>query len=321
MPLEIDWKAQKLNKNEDFKAFSEHLSEVHFDWKIKQSEGLNRQINAYIKKYSFGECFVTDVMTLPIKGERALPHGTTKQPCYLIISYILDGKGYSISVDECHDFVKRGNLFIWNSNHPLQFESKENIRQISVFIPATYHSVAQSLIRQDQIVVIDDHDVLSNILRSTLLTLRKNAHKVRTSEERPIINVLLDLAKACTESRSATQLVKNKNPQTLLQEAQEYIEENLFDVDIGVQSISRALGISNRYLHKLFASTEMSLTKTISDKRTALAARYLSDTGLSDLSVTDIAFMIGFNDSAYFSRVFKAKYGLSPKQFRRHKFK
>ncbi len=319
MPLEIDWKAQKLNKKEDFKAFSEHLSEVHFDWNIKQGEGLKRQITASIKKYSFGECFVTDVMALPIKGERSLPNSGTTKPCYLIISYILDGTGYSISVGDSHTFVRRGNLFIWNSNHPMQFESKENIRQISIFIPATYHRVAQSLIRPDRILVLDDNDVLSNILRSTLLTLRKNAHKVRTSEERPIICSLLDLTKACTESRSATQLVKNKNPQTLLQEAQEYIEENLCDVDIGVQSISRALGVSNRYVHKLFVSTGLSLTKTISEKRTAQAARYLSDPGLDELTITDIAFMIGFNDSAYFSRVFKAKYGLSPKLFRQRK--
>lgn len=80
-----------------------------------------------------------------------------------------------------------------------------------------------------------------------------------------------------------------------------------------------ALVVSNRYVHKLFASTEMSLTKTISDKRTAQTARYLSDPGLRELSITDIAFMIGFNDSAYFSRVFKARYGLSPKQFRQRK--
>ncbi len=316
MPLEIDWKAQKLNKTEDFKAFSEHLSEVHFDWKIKQCEGLSRQINAYIKKYNFGECFVTDVMTLPIKGERSLPQGNAQQPCYLIISYILDGSGYSITVGDNHTFVKRGNLFIWNSNHPMRFESKENIRQISVFVPTDFHRVAQSLICPDRILVLDDNDVLSNILRSTLLTLRKSAHKVRTSEERPIICSLLDLTKALTESRSATQLAKNKNPQSLLQEAQEYIEENLCDVDIGVQSIARALGVSNRYVHKLFASTGLSLTKTISGKRTAQAARYLSDPGLSELTITDIAFMIGFNDSAYFSRVFKAKYGFSPKQFR-----
>ena len=200
MPLEVDWKAKLLNQNEDFKAFSEHLNEVHFNWEIKQSKGLNRQVNAYIKKYRFAQCFVTDVMTLPIKGERSLPQNTPSLSCYLIISYILDGAGYSISVGAGNTFVKRGNLFIWNSNHPLQFESKENIRQVSVFVPDSYNSAARSLIDPDRILVLDDNDVLSNILRSTVLTLRKNAHKVRASEERPIISALLDLAKACTKS-------------------------------------------------------------------------------------------------------------------------
>ena len=104
------------------------------------------------------------------------------------------------------------------------------------------------------------------------MTLRKNAHKVRASEERPIVGALLDLVIACTESRSATQIVKSKTPHSLLQEANEYIEENFFDADISVQNIASTLGVSHRYLQKLFATTGMSLTRTISNKRVDQAA-------------------------------------------------
>jgi two-component system response regulator YesN len=41
---------------------------------------------------------------------------------------------------------------------------------------------------------------------------------------------------------------------------------------------------------------------------------YLQNT---DLDIISIAYQIGFNDSNYFSRIFKKKFGIPPMEFRR----
>ncbi len=319
MPIETNWEARNLSMDEDFKAFNKYLNKVHFDWKLKSISDHNRQLNAYVKSYGLGECLLTDVLALPIKGQRSLSSRHENESCHLFISQIIDGRGYNITVGAQTSFVKRGEVFVWNSAHQMTFESKVNIRQVSLLVPTEFRNSVHQLINPDKILVLDGHDVLSNMLRYALLTLRRNAHKVTPNEERPVVNAILDLLHACIDAHSDKHIIKKKNQYALLQEANEYIEENLFDTDLSVLSISRALGISTRYLHKLFATTPLSLTKTISEQRTRQAAHFLANTEFSQLSVTDIAFMVGFNDSAYFSRVFKKKFGLPPLQFRQLK--
>ena len=51
-------------------------------------------------------------------------------------------------------------------------------------------------------------------------------------------------------------------------------------------------------------------------KRVAEAKKLLS---YSNLSLTDIAIMVGFNNSQYFSKVFKEVAGISPKVYRKSK--
>ncbi|MEM6804325.1 MAG: helix-turn-helix transcriptional regulator [Bacteroidota bacterium] len=39
---------------------------------------------------------------------------------------------------------------------------------------------------------------------------------------------------------------------------------------------------------------------------------------ISDLSISEIAYETGHTDPSYFSKTFKSKYGLSPKEFRQN---
>ncbi|MBP3742789.1 MAG: helix-turn-helix transcriptional regulator, partial [Treponema sp.] len=52
----------------------------------------------------------------------------------------------------------------------------------------------------------------------------------------------------------------------------------------------------------------------VSDKRLEKARQLLEST---DLSIKEITAEVGYNDQNYFSRIFKNKYGLSPKEYRK----
>lgn len=54
----------------------------------------------------------------------------------------------------------------------------------------------------------------------------------------------------------------------------------------------------------------------ISDKRLEKSRQLLETT---DLSIKEITADVGYNDQNYFSRIFKNKYGLSPKEYRKVK--
>ena len=56
----------------------------------------------------------------------------------------------------------------------------------------------------------------------------------------------------------------------------------------------------------------MGVVEFIRDSRLQKAALYLSQ---QKLSVTEIMYMVGFTTASYFSKCFKAKYGVSPSEY------
>lgn len=81
-----------------------------------------------------------------------------------------------------------------------------------------------------------------------------------------------------------------------------------------VQYIAEALGVSPNYLSELLkVLTGRSTQQRIHDKLIETAKEKLSTT---DLSVTEIAYELGFRHPQSFSKLFKAKTNLSPSEFR-----
>lgn len=71
------------------------------------------------------------------------------------------------------------------------------------------------------------------------------------------------------------------------------------------------------YLSRKFKEeTGFTLTDFINKKRIDEAKIFLNK---GDISITDIAFMVGFNDINYFSKVFKKWTTLTPTEFKKRK--
>ena len=97
----------------------------------------------------------------------------------------------------------------------------------------------------------------------------------------------------------------------------EYIDQHLSDCDLSVESIARAFRCSKRNLHKLFLSHGTTIARVIWNRRLDRCHAQLSDPSMVLRTITEIAFASGFSDSHHFSRLFKARFGLSPRDFRK----
>ena len=100
-----------------------------------------------------------------------------------------------------------------------------------------------------------------------------------------------------------------QTPYKVVNEVKEYIKTH-FREDMSREQISAAVYITPNYLSKLFRSeTGMTLREYINNCRIQEAKRLLSHT---DLSVSEIAFELGFESMSYFSTVFRKICGVSP---------
>lgn len=96
------------------------------------------------------------------------------------------------------------------------------------------------------------------------------------------------------------------------------IERKLDDPDLAPAKVALAEGISERYLQKLFEGTGSSFTHYLRERRLQRTWADLSNPAEAHHSISEIAFRSGFNDSAHFSRAFRHRFGLSPREFRQH---
>ena len=95
-----------------------------------------------------------------------------------------------------------------------------------------------------------------------------------------------------------------------MQKAIDYIEDNL-DKDINFEKVSKEVGMSSFYFHRIFtAIIGISPTAYIRNRRLTVAAQEISK---SNENIVDIAFKYGFESHEAFSRAFKNFHGVVPK--------
>ncbi len=94
------------------------------------------------------------------------------------------------------------------------------------------------------------------------------------------------------------------------------VERRLDDPELTPARIAAVEGISERYLQKLFEGTGSSFTHYLRERRLQRTWADLSNPAQAHHSISEIAFRAGFNDSAHFSRAFRQRFGVSPREFR-----
>ena len=95
-----------------------------------------------------------------------------------------------------------------------------------------------------------------------------------------------------------------------------YIHAHLYDPDLTPARIAQACRITTRYLHYLFSDGEETVTRYILKRRLEACSQALLADSQRGRTVTAIAFDHGFNSATHFGRVFRAQFGMTPREFR-----
>lgn len=98
-----------------------------------------------------------------------------------------------------------------------------------------------------------------------------------------------------------------------VKKAVEYIQQN-YSKKISMVQLADLSCVSENYFSKLFVRVmKTSVSDYIASYRIEKSKEYLLQT---DLKVSKISEMVGFEDPAYFHRVFKKYTGMTPHEFR-----
>jgi len=93
------------------------------------------------------------------------------------------------------------------------------------------------------------------------------------------------------------------------------VEENIANPDFTVEELSSEMAMSRMYLYKkLLSLTGKTPVEFIRIIRIRRAASLLEK---SQLTVSEIAYQVGFNNPKYFAKLFKEEYKILPTEFRK----
>lgn len=125
---------------------------------------------------------------------------------------------------------------------------------------------------------------------------------------------ICDLVGFCFQSAAAVRSEEGILLSAHRRGVEEQIRRLYPDEDLCPDKIAAACGISVSYLHKIYRGSGVSVMRQVQDTRLAAADRLLTAPGAATIS--EIAYATGFKSLSDFSRVYKRRFGTSPRQAR-----
>lgn len=118
--------------------------------------------------------------------------------------------------------------------------------------------------------------------------------------------------RASEELQPARQSIADRR----LEEVLRFIEVHLSDPQLSTAMVAKGCGISPRYLSFLLRLRETSFSELVWEQRLAKAKDWLASSDPRDISISEIAYGVGFKSPAHFSRMFKRVFGANPREYR-----
>jgi AraC-like DNA-binding protein len=106
---------------------------------------------------------------------------------------------------------------------------------------------------------------------------------------------------------------RGRNSEATLLRAKRIIARRIGESQISVAQIAAEMNISANHLNRIFKTDGVSVMRYLWLLRLEHAARLLTDTSEQRLQVQQIAYQCGFTSTAHFSRTFRQRYGVSPR--------
>jgi len=98
--------------------------------------------------------------------------------------------------------------------------------------------------------------------------------------------------------------------------AKAYVADNSGRRDLSVSAVAAQLGVTPRYIQRLFEDEGRTFSSFLLERRLFRARRMLTEPRFAQRAVSAIAYDVGFNDLSYFNRCFKQQYGATPRDIR-----
>jgi AraC-like DNA-binding protein len=210
-----------------------------------------------------------------------------------------------------------GDLALLDSARPYAIEliDEGRFEHIAFRIPRPWLDARADRLERALAVRVSAASDAGRLLSPYLRTVASRSWQTDVTLAAPLIETGLDLLVNALVMAAGLDLAVSRQAE-MLHTLKQYSLRRLADRDLSPASVAAANYVSTRQLHRVFAREDISFGAWLRRERLRRCRRDLADRRLADRSIAEIAARWGYCSPAHFTRVFQARYGIGPREFR-----
>lgn len=188
-----------------------------------------------------------------------------------------------------------------------------NFSNLSLFIPRTMLEDQLRDHGDQHLRVLTAEEPMVQLLRDHMVSLKSLSTRMTARQAVEIAPATVGLAAACLNAVVSPDDPRQRSGVALARMTviRRLIETNLTNPALGVDWISRKLGVSRTKLYEVFEPLG-GVARYIRDRRLRRALIMLTEKATKYLSIYEIGLESGYASDATFVRAFKSRYGVTP---------
>ncbi|WP_073946796.1 helix-turn-helix domain-containing protein [Streptomyces kebangsaanensis] len=241
-------------------------------------------------------------------------------PEVYLVQCVFSGSGRLTQTAGTHEYGP-GHLVMVDSSAPMDVTIRAMPGQWSsvvATVPRAWVPLPERVVRPLMGVPIPSCSGMAAVFGRWVTDLHHRAHEFTPGDAPTLATVTADLLTSlvgrCMDAEHVVPPEARRS--TLRVETRKFVERNLGDLRLSPQTVADAHHISLRLLQQLFAEDGTSPAAWIRHRRLERCRADLADPHLAGYSVRAVAARWGLTDPAHFSRLFRAAYGLPPRDYR-----
>jgi AraC-like DNA-binding protein len=235
---------------------------------------------------------------------------------YVLVSLETEGRG-GVVQDGREAIAHPGEFVLYDTTRPYELVF-DNEFSLTVFqVPRALLQQRVGSFNQLTATTFGRKHPLERLVFDFLLNISRVIDQLDAEVSDRLSGQALDLIAMALNARlQHAPINQSVHRSALLYRLKSYIQAHLRNPELGLTDVAASLGISARYANYLMAGEQTSFRRYLLAQRLEHCSRDLREATQSHRHVGEIAFAWGFNDLGHFSRTFKERYGVSPREWR-----
>lgn len=214
-----------------------------------------------------------------------------------------------------------GDLCVLPVVEEMEIERRADFRQISLSLPVERLSELSPSWKRLAATTLPGDSCCARILAATAKSMVAVAAELESAARSGLGDAMICMLGVTLNGFSGEEALpqppRDVPPSRLesfhLERIKRFIRDHLGHPELDAAFIAAGVGLSPRYVHRLFEKEPLRLMQWVWEQRLANCHRELLRRRTSGRSISQIAYAWGYNDQAHFSRSFRKRYGVSPR--------